>query len=468
MTGSGTAQRDQAGAAGAAGVLAAIVGERLASTVQFSGVGALPSVYRVTDLAAAAVASAGLAVSELLGANETGTRPQGAPAVSVDRRLASLWFGSSLRPIGWEPPPSWDAIAGDYEASDGWLRLHTNVPAHRAAALSVLGVAADRGLVSEAVAAWRAAELEAAVIAAGGCAAVMRSPQAWAESAAGRSVAAEPLVRVEPGTAGPRSSPAPDPARPLAGVRVLDLTRVLAGPVATRFLALLGADVLRIDPPWWDEPGLVPDVGLGKRSARLDLRRSADYERCIGLIAEADVLIHGYRPGALDGLGLDPATRARARPGLAEVALTAYGSTGPFAARRGFDSLVQMSTGIAETGMRELGRDRPTPLPVQALDHATGYLMAAAAIRAIAEQRRAGHGTRATLSLARTASLLARAAPTDDTASLLPETAEDLAPGVEHTAWGQARRLRAPLTVSGVSFSTDRPARPLGSDPASW
>ena len=449
-------------------LLAEIVGQDRARPVRVTGVGALPSVFPVSDLAAASIAAAGIAVSDLVaGRGSTAGQPV-IPEVTVDRRLASLWFGSSLRPLGWEPPPAWDPVAGDYRASDGWLRLHTNVPEHRGAALSVLGVAADRDLVAGAVASWRAAELEAAVVAAGGCAAVMHSREEWEASEAGQSVAATPLIEWQQGLSSARPVPSFDPARPLAGVRVLDLTRVLAGPIATRFLALLGAEVLRVDPPWWEEPGLVPDVMLGKRSTRLDLREPADHARVLSLLAEADVLVHGYRPNALDGLGLDSATRARVRPGLVEVGLTAYGATGPFAGRRGFDSLVQMSTGIAEAGMRRLGSDQPTPLPVQALDHATGYLMAAATIRALADRQRTGRGAQAMLSLARTARLLTHAETRIGQTPFHPETDADLAPDTEHTEWGPARRLAAPLAVSGVTFRAEIPARSLGSDSASW
>lgn len=449
-------------------LLAEIVGQDRARSVRFTGAGGLTSVFPVSDLAAASVAAAGIAVSDLLAGRGSTAGQAPLPEVTVDRRLASLWFGSSLRPVGWEPPPAWDPVAGDYRASDGWLRLHTNVPEHRTAALSVLGVAAERDLVAQAVASWRATELEATVVAAGGCAAVMRTGEEWEAGEAGRSVTASPLIEWRQGSTAVRPLPSFDPARPLAGVRVLDLTRVLAGPVATRFLALLGAEVLRVDPPWWDEPGLVPDVMLGKRSTRLDVREPAGHARLLSLLAEADVLVHGYRPGALDGLGLDSATRARVRPGLVEVGLTAYGSTGPFAERRGFDSLVQMSTGIAEAGMRELGRDQPTPLPVQALDHATGYLMAAAAIRALADRDRTGRGAQAMLSLARTARLLTEAGTRTEHAPLHAETEADLTPDIEHTEWGPARRLAVPLAVSGVAFRAEAPARSLGSDPANW
>lgn len=427
------------------------------------GRGSLPSVYPVTELAVASVAAAALATRKLLAALGH-DRPD---AVLVDRRLASLWFGSSLRPQGWQPPPAWDPLAGDYRAADGWVRLHTNAPAHRQAALRVLGVSAAREEVAAAVARHPAEELEAAVHAAGGCAAALRTPQEWSRHEQGRAVAAEPLVAWSDGAPGGALTLSGPPGRPLAGLRVLDLTRVLAGPVATRYLALLGAEVLRVDPPDWDEPAITPDVMAGKRSTRLDLRSAegrASFER---LLAGADLLVHGLRPGALDGLGYGTAARAGLRPGLLEVSLSAYGHTGPWAGRRGFDSLVQMSTGIAAEGMRLLGRDRPTPLPVQALDHATGWLLAAAAVDAVAERLRTGRTRHARLSLARTALALGPAdpRPTDD---LAPEDEADLAPGLEHTGWGPARRLRPPLTVPGVVVDAALPARPLGQDLPEW
>jgi crotonobetainyl-CoA:carnitine CoA-transferase CaiB-like acyl-CoA transferase len=181
------------------------------------------------------------------------------------------------------------------------------------------------------------------------------------------------------------------------------LTRVLAGPVTTRFLALFGANVLRIDPPGWDEPGVVPEVTLGKRCAGLDLRYADDRGRFADLLGTVDILVHGYRPGALENLGFAPDQRSRLNPGLIDICLDAYRWTGPWAGRRGFDSLVPMSAGIAEAGMRKEGVERPFPLPVQALDQATGYLMAAASARAPVIRRTLDTPLSARVSLARTA-----------------------------------------------------------------
>lgn len=427
-----------------------------------AGWGDLPSVFPVTDLATASVGVAGLAVAEFIA-----QAASDGPAVQVDRRLASFWFGMSLRPQGWSLPPVWDAVAGDYRAADGWVRLHTNAPHHRDAALAVLGVVADREVVARAVAGWNADALEAAVVDRGGCAAAMRSVADWNAHPQGRAVQAEPLVHwtIENPVAKPGWRI--DPARPLRGVRVLDLTRILAGPTATRFLAGFGADVLRIDPPGWEEPVTVPEVVLGKRCARLDLRVASDLLVFEGLLRQADVLVHGLRPGALEHLGLGEQRRRELNPGLVDVSLSAYGWSGPWQGRRGFDSLVQMSTGIAEAGMRLLGQHRPVPLPVQAIDHATGYLMAAAAVRGLVRRRATGSGCTVRTSLARTAHWLA-SAELQAAEPLAAEQSSDLGEALEPTSWGPARRVRPPLQVQGAAMHWDRPALALGSAQARW
>lgn len=432
--------------------------------VSVTGHGALPSAFAVTDFATAAIGAAGLALAEFAAAGSGDLAP-----VQVDRRLASLWFGTTLRPVGWTSPPLWDAVAGDYLASDGWIRLHTNAPHHRDAALAVLGVAAERAAVVQAVARWRADDLEAAVVERNGCAAAMRSLDAWAAHPQGRSVAAEPLLHRATGGQAARPGWQIPRQRPLQGIRVLDLTRILAGPVATRFLAGFGADVLRIDPIGWEEPGTVPEVLLGKRCARLNLKDPADRAVLEQLLGQADVMIHGYRPDALARLGLDADRRRALNPALVDVSLDAYGWTGPWHGRRGFDSLVQMSTGIADAGMRAAGSDRPVPLPCQAIDHATGYLMATAALRGLTERYASGVGGSARASLARTAQVLvAHAGALLGGPALAPETPQDLTAAIEETSWGPVRRVNAPLRVGDIAQAWDYPASALGSSQPRW
>lgn len=448
-------------------------------SVHITGEGALPSCYQVTDLAIASIAAAGLALGEWIHA--LGLTHGSRPTVTLDRRLASLWFGFTIQPIGWSLPDAWDPIAGDYRAADGWIKLHTNAPRHRSAALAVLRCVPTREAVAASVAGWRKDDLENAIVAAGGAAASLRPADDWRTHAQGLAVHAEPIIAIarseadNPQARGPtweRNTHAFSASRPLGGVRVLDLTRVLAGPVATRFLAGFGADVLRIDPPDWNEPGVVPDVTLGKRCGRLDLRNASDRLCFDALLASADILVHGYRADALKTLGYDQAACQLIRPGLVDVALNAYGHSGPWRLRRGFDSLVQMSSGIAQAGMVWKNADRPVPLPVQALDQATGYLMAAAAIRGLVEQRRAGRGCVARLSLARTAKLLtdAGADPGSDARESPPiiRTPTDVSDTIEHTHWGPAYRLQSPISIDGVKLGWDRPAGELGSSAARW
>ncbi len=436
--------------------------------LRLHGDGALDSAFAVSDFAAAAVGVAALAADELA-APAPAAAAQREAAVQVDRRLAALSFGSTLRPIGWQPPPLRDPLTGDYAARDGWIRLHANAPPHRDAAYRVLGLpaGADAAQAAPRVAQWQADALEQAVVDAGGCAAAMRGAQAWREHPQGVALLRQPLV-LRDTTPAPPARWSPSPGRPLRGLRVLDLTRVLAGPVATRMLAALGATVLRIDAPDWNEPGVIPEVSVGKLCARLDLKTADGLRSFVELLADADVFVHGLRPGALDALGLDAAARAQLRPGLVDVSLDAWGWDGPWARRRGFDSLVQMSCGIAEAGMRWRGSARPLPLPVQALDHATGYLMAAAALRALRLRVHGAIATRARLSLARSAWLLLEQ---PQPAQVSPHAAprdEDLAEGVEHTAWGPARRLRMPWRIAGVESRWELAAAALGSSPACW
>ncbi len=428
--------------------------------------GSLPSALAVSDLAQASVGAAGAALARVV-AGPDGDRP---PSVTVDRDLASAWFALSIRPDGWQLPPVWDAVAGDYACRDGWIRLHTNAPHHRAAALRVLDVPGERDAVAAEVARWPGDELEAAVVGAGGAAAALRSVEAWDAHPQGSAVAGEPLLHCErTGAVEDVTIPDATAGRPLAGLRVLDLTRVLAGPVATRLLAGWGAEVLRIDPPEWDEPSIVPEVTLGKTCARLDVRAPAGRDHLLGLLASADVLVHGYRPGALDDLGLGRDVRDAVRPGLVDVSLDAYGWTGPWAGRRGFDSLIQMSSGIAEAGRRAAGADHPVPLPVQALDHATGYLLAAAALTGVARRREDGRGSRWRASLARMARLLVDTGVGGQfTGGGIDPAAPAPDAPVEHTPWGDARRLPPPVVVAGSPLGWDLPAGPLGSSPAEW
>ena len=293
-----------------------------------------------------------------------------------------------------------------WRASDGGIRTHANYPWHEQRLLSVLGCGADVEAVGRAIAAWRVGELEEAIFDAKGCAAVVREPEEWLRHAQGSTVATQPLLTLRRAGDAParRRGPAP---RAAADVRVLDLTRVIAGPVCTRTLAAHGADVLRVDSPTLPElEQQSVDSNAGKRSAALDFASVGGRGELERLLVDADVVVIGYRPGALACFGLAPAALAEAHPGVVVVTLSAWGEDTPWAARRGFDSLVQAASGIARVEGRD--GDEPGVLPAQALDHATGYLAAAAALCGLARQTREGGTWHAQLSLAHTAAWLLR------------------------------------------------------------
>ncbi len=437
-----------------------------ADSYRTTGEGTLPSAFAVSELATASFAAVGQELARYMAAaNLSPTVPE----VTVDHRLASLWYRYSFKPYGWEMPSLWDAIAGDYRASDGWIRLHTNLPHHRTAALKVLGTQADREAVSQALRSWAIADLESAIVAEGGVAAAMRSRAEWLDHPQGRAASRDPLISWQnPRRITLRDRPAATAERPLADLRVLDLTRVLAGPVSTRTLAGFGADVLRIDPPGWDEPGVIPDISLGKRCAYLDLKSTESLLHLQDLLSKADVFIHGYRPGALEALGLSKAKRDELAPNRVEVTLDAYGWQGPWATRRGFDSLVQMSAGIARAGMEWANADKPTPLPVQALDHATGYLMAAAVLSALADAASGNSIMHAHLSLARTAELLAILGKTDTGQDPITANPSDYDEETEQSGWGPGHRLKPALNVGQTVMRWDLPAPQLGTSSPTW
>jgi crotonobetainyl-CoA:carnitine CoA-transferase CaiB-like acyl-CoA transferase len=257
----------------------------------------------------------------------------------------------------------------------------------------------------------------------------------------------------------------PTRTRPLAGLRVLDLTRVIAGPACTQVLAGLGADVLRVDPPGWNEPAVLPLVMAGKRSVRLDAHDAAERGILHGLLTEADVLVHGYRGGAMDGLGLSEAERRHLRPGLIDVTERAYGWSGPWALRRGFDSLVQFSTGIAHLGMTSAGSTQPLSLPVQALDWATGYLAAASVLLGLRQRFDDDQGSSWRLSLARTAHALVTLPPV---AEHVPGERPDIPGTVITTTLGDFALADSPIHVGPATLRYESIPTSLGVDAAAW
>jgi crotonobetainyl-CoA:carnitine CoA-transferase CaiB-like acyl-CoA transferase len=428
----------------------------------------LPSSFRVAAAAQAGIAAAGLAAAQIWK-----LRSGQGQDVAVDMRHAVVECRSEryLRVDGKPPPPAWDAIAGIYKTRDRrFVRLHTNFRHHRDAVCKVLNCRPARDDVQAALMQWDGEAFETAAYAGGGVVAMMRSHQEWWASPHAKALAELPLIRIEKiGEAAPKPWPKGD--RPLAGVRVLDLSRVIAGPVAGRTLAVHGADVLLISGPDLPAiPWLTIDTGRGKLTSFVELKSEQGRDVLRDLLAQADIFSQGYRPKSMAALGFSPQDAAKINPGIVSVSLSAYGHAGPWAERRGFDSLVQTSTGFNHAEGQAAGVDGPKELPAQMLDHASGYLMAFGAMMARARQSREGGSWHVRVSLAQTGRWLwnlGRVADGFRTGDLPDET---VMPFIEEipSGFGPLRSVRHAAVLSKTPAFWARPAMPLGSHPPQW
>ena len=428
----------------------------------------LPSSFRVAAAAQASIAAAGLAAAQIWQ-----LRSGQSQGVAVDMRHAVVECRSEryLRVDGKPPPPAWDAIAGVYRTGDRrFVRLHTNFPHHRAAVCKVLDCKPERDDVQAALMRWEACAFETAAYEAGGVVAMMRPYDEWSALPHARALAALPTISIEKiGEAAPKPWPAGD--RPLAGVRVLDLSRVIAGPVAGRTLAAHGADVMLISGPELPAiPWLTIDTGRGKLTAFAELRSEQGRSALRDLLAVADIFSQGYRPRALAGLGFSPEDAARINPGIVYVSLSAYGHAGPWAERRGFDSLVQTATGFNHAEGQAAGVEGPKELPAQMLDHATGYLMAFGAMMARARQTREGGSWHVRVSLAQTGRWLWNLGRVADGLKTEDLKADAVAPFIEEVAsgFGPLRAVSHSAVLSKTPAFWAQPAMPLGSHKPQW
>ena len=431
---------------------------------------ALPSSFRVGAAAQASIGAVTLAAAEIW-RRRTGQ----AQAARVDLRHAALEFrsGNYLLVDGAAPPDPWDAIAGAYRCGDGrYVRLHTNFPHHRDGVLKLLGCAYSRDAVAAALSGWQAEAFEAAATDAWLVVAAMRDFGAWDAHPHAAFIAAQPVITLERiGDAPPIPLP-PAGSRPLSGLRALDLTRVIAGPVCGRVLAAHGADVLRITGPHLPSLGHAEiDVGRGKLQAALDLRTEPDRATLRGLIADADIFTQGYRPGTLAARGFGPQDVAALKPGIIYVSLSAYGEVGPWAGKRGFDSLVQTATGINMAEGEAAGTPgQPRVLPCQALDHASGYLLALGALAGLLRRAEEGGSWRVGVALATTGHWLRGLGRLPDGFTApdpkIADIPDLLAPMPSDFGLLTAMRHAGQLAATPPFWS--RPAAKLGSHTAAW
>jgi crotonobetainyl-CoA:carnitine CoA-transferase CaiB-like acyl-CoA transferase len=433
-----------------------------------------PTPFRIGAAGAAAIAAAAIAAARLWALRTPGATPQ---SIAVDLRHATAALRSAryLRIDGGPPRDPVDRLSGLYPAREQrWVFLHCNFPNHRMAALGVLGLPADAGreAVARTVRDWDGLALEEAVHAAQGCAALVRTGAEWSSHPQSNALAALPLLEIQRIGDAPPESLAPA-ERPLAGIRVLDLTRVLAGPTCARALAEHGADVLKVSAPHLPHSGDVDiDTGLGKLSTFLDLRRGADTETLASLIRDGrcDVFSQSYRPGTLTARGFGPVQLAELRPGIVCVELSAWGSAGPWSGRRGFDTVVQCVSGMA---MIQGGGGAPRIMPVSAIDYVSGYLMAFGAMVALERRAREGGSWRVRVSLARTGRWIVDRGVLDPaqvagTPAELPDDAIARVTLETPSPLGRIRHLAPVARMSETPPHWARPPLPLGHNAPAW
>ena len=425
----------------------------------------LPTRLPIGPLAAAALGASGLAAATLW--QQRGGRLQ---QVGIDMRAATLGMATSnyLRVDG-KPVKSWDPITGYYPVRDGWVYLHGNFPHLRDGLLQLFGVPNDANALRKVLAGWSAMEVENAVGTRGLCGVAVRDRATWAAHPQAQATATLPLIAITRIGDAP-ARPLPPGPRPLSGMRVLDLSRVIAGPMATRTLAEHGATVMLVSAPHLPSiESLVIDTGFGKHSAMVDLTTDAGNATLRGLAGSADVFLNAYRPGALDQRGFSATAMAQLRPGMVYVTISAFSRAGPWAQRRGYDTLVAAASGLTWNSDHQ----PPARLPCQPLDYLTGYLGALGAMVALQRQAREGGSWHVQLSLERTAAWIwemtdqlgleaapATAAPTEaEIGDLYAESA---------STFGPLRFLKPVAQLSLTPAGWDRSPVRLGSDPAHW
>ena len=433
----------------------------------------LPTPFKITETSTAALSAVGLAVNDLWEIR-TGKRQN----ISINSRQATASLRSGKYMDMDQAPVSTDRnpVMGVYPAKNGrWSYLHCNFPNHRAAALQVLGVAEDKEAVRSAVSQWDALELEEAIIAAKGAGGMVRTMEEWAQHPQAAAIASLPLMEIiKIGDSPPEKLPEGD--RPLSGIRVLDLTRVLAGPTCARTMAEHGADVLKITASHLPNIGYQEyDTGHGKLSANLDLRNNNDLETLHALVRDGDIFSQGYRPGTLGNRGLSPESLAEIRPGIIYISLSAFGHLGPWASRRGFDTVVQTVSGITDRqgNLFPAAESGPQFYPVSAIDYLTGYLMAFGGLVALARRAQEGGSWLVRISLAQTGRWLVNQGQVPES-DLKGIPAEFL--GSEIKEWstssdtpvGRLEHLSPVLGLSETPAHWAKPSVPLGYHDPTW
>jgi crotonobetainyl-CoA:carnitine CoA-transferase CaiB-like acyl-CoA transferase len=439
------------------------------------------SPFRIGETAADALAARGVAANDLWQLR-TGRRQ----AVGVDVRAAAATSLSGghltlrrdaqgiYQPIPVSPAlKHMVALTQPWQAADGrWVLPHTNLPHLERRVLDVLNCESTPEGVAQGVSRWRSDELEDAIAAAHACAGKVRTPQEWLEHPHGAYLASRPVVEITKIADG-NPVPLPPGSQPASGIRVLDLTRILAGPTAGIGMAEHGADVLMVTAPSLPQvPDFVRDTSHGKRSCFLDIHRADQAARLRELAREADVFIDGYRPGRLAAHGFGVDELAKMRPGLVHVTVNCYGSGGPWASRAGWDQVAQAVTGICHTQGLATKAGQPKLTPVFMCDFLTGFLGTFGAMLALARRAREGGSYRVQVSLCQSAMLLQRQGLMErfDHAPghLTDAEFESLAVCDDGTCYGDLKSLGPVLKMSETPPHWFRTTPQLGSNRAEW
>lgn len=426
----------------------------------------LPSPFLIGEAGAAAIAAVGYLASELWYLK---TKKYQQISISVSDAAIAQRSHEYLKVIDGKTPDLWSPISGFYQTQDHrWIQLHCNFPHHQQGVIDLLSCENNKKAVAEAITHWQAEILEDKLANLGMCAAMVRTPDEWQSHSQAQAIKMLPLMEIiKIGESKPE--PLPSGNRPLSGIKVLDLTRVVAGPVCGKTLAEHGATVMLISSP--NLPCILPlvmDTGFGKLSAFIDLNKNSDKEKLIQLIKDADIFSQSYRPGGLASKGFSPEELAKIRPGIIYISFSAYSHKGPWANRHGYDSLVQSATGIVyeQSG----GGNNPQHLPAQSLDYITGFLATFGAMEALRRRALEGGSYLVRVSLAQTAHWFKELGRVENFSDCQIPTQEQIKNLLTQTdtAFGKLRHLLPVLKMSETPPFLDKPAVPLGADLPEW
>ncbi|MBL6079639.1 CoA transferase [Belnapia sp. T18] len=435
--------------------------------------------FRVGETAAAVLAATGVAANDLweLRTNRRQTVSVAVPEAAATLRVVDYTRkreadGQYRRPPVSDSMKHMATVTQPWPTADGrWFLPHFNLPHLERRVLDVLGCESTPASVSAAVARWNADALETAIAEARACGGMVRTREEWLAHPQGAYLANRPVVEVTKVAEG-LPEPLPPGNRPLSEVRVLDLTRILAGPTAGRTLAEHGADVLMVTAPHLPQvPEYVRDLSHGKRSCFLDLRQADQASRLAVLTREADVFVNGYRPGQLGQHGFGVEELSSLRPGLITVSVSCFGSGGPFATRTGWEQVAQSVSGIAHTHGQMTGAGRPKLAPAPICDYLTGYLAAFGTMLALGRRAREGGSYHVQASLCQSAMFYQRQGLVDGFEDA-PEqlTGTELEPLCvrEDSSYGDLLTLGPVLRLSETPCRWALPTPKLGADQPEW